>query len=329
MNTTQRALHILLPVLILAVASLGCGLITPPTPTPEPTNTPEPTDTPVPTETPVPTPTQTPTPTPIPLPEMTSFTSAQIGLSIRYPDDWYMEEERDSTSSVIFATEEDFEPDETEGAALGIVIVPLLGVAELSGVEELWEAFASEATDDETVIGEPESIVVGGQDAVRGSYGSTEDDYDGWLTMVIVDDYGYALLAVVSPAEDWEDYAPTFSEMLDSIEFFEPSAGDDGDGSDFAERDDVPIPADAEVTFNMQAMVTYLTGATVADAVQFIEDNWPDYGWEADTTNILHQPGEGLLFYIKGSETAMIAVDEDDDSTNTSVIILIVEEEEE
>jgi hypothetical protein len=330
MNTSKRALRILLPVLILTVASLGCGLLTPPTPTPEPTNTPEPTDTPVPTETPVPTPTSTPTPTPVPLPELTSFTNAQMGLSISYPADWYMEEEEGvSTSSVIFATEEDFEPDETDGAALGIVTVPLAG-ADLSGVEELWEAFAAEATDGETAIGEPESLTIGGEDAVRGSYGSEEDDYDGWLTMVIAEDYGYAFLAVVSPAEDLEDYITTFDAMMDSVEFSEPSAsgGDDG-GDEFGARDDVPTPADAEVTLNMQAMVSYLTEATIPEAVQFIEDNWPDYGWEADTTNILHQPGEGLLFYTKGSETAMIAVDEDDESPNTSVVILIVEEEEE
>ena len=120
--------------------------------------------------------------------------------------------------------------------------------------------------------------------------------------------------------------------MLDSVEFSAPTVGDDGGdggdggGVDLGARDDIPIPADAEVTLNMQAMVSYLTGATIPDAVQFVEDNWPDYGWEADTSNILHQPGEGLLFYIKGTETAMIAVDEDEDSGQTSVVVLIVEE---
>jgi hypothetical protein len=239
------------------------------------------------------------------------------------------EDEGGSTVSVIFATEEDFEPDESNGAALGIVTVPLGGAG--FSVEELWEAFASEAADGAADIGDSESIVIGGQDAVRGSYGSADDDYDGWLSMVVVGEYGYAFLAVVSPAEDLDEYEPTFDAMLESVEFSEGGAAGDGDGdggSDFGAREDVPIPADAEVTLNMQAMVTYLTEATIPDAVQFVEDNWPDYDWEADTGNILHQPSEGLLFYIKGDETAMVAVDEDEESGMTSVIILIVEEEE-
>ncbi len=324
MNTTKKALHILLPVLILAVASLGCGFITPPTPTPEPTNTPEPTDTPVPTETPVPTPTSTPTPTPIPLPEMSAYTNEQVGLSMDYPADWYMQEdEGDSTTSAIFSTEKDFEPGQVDGAGFGVVAVALEGA--ITDVEELWDLFAGEASGEGTQIGAPESTSVGGQDAVRGSYESVEDDYYGWLTMVIANDYGYVFLAVVSPTDDWADYEPTFNTLLDSVEFSEPGAG--GGGGDFASRDDIPIPADAEVSLDMQTMVSYLTEATIADAVQFIQDNWPDYGWEADTGNVLHQPGEGLLFYLKGSETAMIAVSEDEDSGKTSVIALIVVEE--
>ncbi|MBN1812093.1 MAG: hypothetical protein JXA14_09685 [Anaerolineae bacterium] len=325
MNTTKRTLHILLPVLILAVASLGCGFITPPTPTPEPTNTPEPTDTPVPTETPVPTPTLTPTPTPIPLPEMSTYTNERLGLSMDHPAGWYMEEDEEAaTTSVVFSTEENFEPAQADGAGFGVVAVALEGA--ITDVEDLWNLFAGEALDEGTQIGDPESSIVGGQDAIGGSYASTEDDYYGWLTMVIANDHGYVFLAVVSPADDWKDYEPTFNALLDSVEFFEPGAGGDG-GDDFASRDDVPIPADAEVALNMQQMVSYLTEATVANAVQFIEDNWPDYGWEADTGNILHQPGEGLLFYLKGSETAMIAVSEDEDSGKTSVVILIVVEE--
>lgn len=333
MNTTKKTLHILLPILILAVASLGCGFITPPTPTPEPTNTPQPTDTPEPTETPIPTPTPTPTPTPIPLPEVTAYTNAKMGLSISYPADWYMEEDEDlSSNSVVFATDEAFEPGEAEGAVFGVVAISLAGYG-VSDVEELWDAFSSEMAGESVQIGEPEPFPVGDQDGVKGTYESAEDDYYGWIVMVLANDYGYAFLAVGSPTEDWEDYEATFDEMFASVEFFEPSAdGDDdgdGDGGDeFASRDDVPIPADAEVTLNMQSMVSYLTEATIADAVQFIEDNWPDYGWEADTSSILHQPSEGLLFYIKGDETALIAVDEDDESTKTSVNILIVAEEE-
>jgi len=328
MNTTKRVLHVLLPVLILTVASLACGPITPPTSTPEPTNTPEPTKTPIPTETPVPTPTSTPTPTSIPLPEMDAYTNEQIGLSMDYPADWYMEEdEGDSTTSVIFSTEEDFDPGQVDGAGFGLIAVDLEGA--ITDVEELWDLFAGEASDEDTQIGDPEPSTVGGQDAVGGSYASTADDAYGRLTMVIANDYGYVFLAVVSPVDDWEDYEPTFNALLDSVEFSEPSlGGDGGGGGDLAARDDVPIPADAEVSLDMQTMVSYLTGATVPGAVQFVEDNWPDYGWVADTSNILHQPSEGLLFFTKGKETAMIAVSEDDeDSTKTSVVVLIIEEE--
>ena len=54
----------------------------------------------------------------------------------------------------------------------------------ITDVEELWDLFAGEVSDENTQIGDPKPSTVGGQDAVGGSYESTEDDFYGWLTMV-------------------------------------------------------------------------------------------------------------------------------------------------
>jgi hypothetical protein len=108
--------------------------------------------------------------------------------------------------------------------------------------------------------------------------------------------------------------------MLDSVEFFEPADEPAGEG-----RTDVPIPPGADVTLNMEGMVMYQVEGSMADAVQFIEDNWPDDGWVADTDNFLYSPSEGLLIYLKGDEMAMIAVSEGegDDAGTTGVVAII------
>lgn len=320
MNTSKKTL-ILLPTLILIAASLACGPLTPPTPTPEPTNTPEP------TETPIPTPTLTPTPTPIPLPEMTFYISAQMGLSIDYPVDWYMEEGGDtSSSSVVFATKADFEPNEEEGAIFVAISLPVAGLG-VSDIEELWDGLSSEMADEDIQIGEPESFTVGSQDGVKGTYESKEDDYYGWIVMVLTNDYGYAFLAVCSPTENWEDYEATFDEMFASAKFFEPGAGGD-DGSTFTSRTDIPIPDDAEIQLDMTTMFSYLTEASIIDAARFCEENWPDHGWTANKDDILYTVSEetGLLFFSKDAETALVAITIDDDTGKTMVSIIISEE---
>jgi hypothetical protein len=172
---------------------------------------------------------------------------------------------------------------------------------------------------DDADVSQPETIDIGGAEGQIAFIEGTDEDYMGFIAMAVANDYVYVFAAVASPASSWEDYELIFDAMLDSVELFEPAGTSAGEG-----RDDVPIPPGATVALNMPEMVMYQVDGSVADAVQFIQDNWPDYGWLADTDSFLHQPSEGLLIYTKGGEIGMIAVTEGegDDVGKTDVIAL-------
>jgi hypothetical protein len=202
--------------------------------------------------------------------------------------------------------------------------VPLgdLGITD-ADMDELWDTFAESMAEDADV-GPPEDYDIGGTNGRVASLEGTDEDYQGYVAMAIANDYAYVFAAVASPADSWEDYEDIFVAMLDSVEFFQPEMSAIGEG-----RDDVPIPPGADVSLNMEEMVMYVVEESVADAVQFVEDNWPDYGWVADTGNLLHAPSEGLLIYLKDGEMALVAVSEGEgeEAGMTSVVVLIGPEE--
>jgi hypothetical protein len=320
----RRLLLTSLSILFLTSSILACGFLPTPEPTPTPTDTPTPTATPTPT--PTPTPTLTPTPTEIPLPDMDTYANDAIGISMSYPADWEMEpQESMGMVGAMFSTVADFSlGGSQDGAGLVMIAIPLKDYG-LSGddVDELWDEFA-ESVSGGADVGESQSYDIGGTSGRFATIESTEDDYKGYVAMAAANDYAYIFVAVASPAESWEDYEAVLMAMLDSVEFDEPTGSSTGEG-----RTDVPIPPDADISLNMQEMIMYQVDGSPEDAVQFIENNWPDEGWKADTDNFLHAPSEGLLIYLKEGEMAMIAVTagEGDDVGKTDVVILIAPQE--
>ena len=331
MHTLNKRRSALVSILCLALATLACGILKPaePTPTLPPTAVP-PTDTPLPSPTPPPTstplPTLPPTPMPPPAGSMQTYSNETMGLSIDYPSDWYADQEEGAVSTVTFATEMGFEPgDSGVGAALGIFAIPLAGSG-ISDVEDLWDMLATEFAEEDTAIGEPEPFPVGGKDGLAATVESPSDDVYGWLIMTIANQRTYLFVAACSPPDAWDDYEDTFSAMLDSVEFAEIAAGT-GTGS-FTARDDVPIPDDAEVIADLPTVLGYRTTASIEEAAEFCESAWPDYGWTAETDNMLYGVTDegGLLVFIKDNERALVAIALDDTSEQTQVSIVIGEE---
>jgi hypothetical protein len=256
---------------------------------------------------------------------METYTNEAIGISMSYPADWEFEpEEGMGMVGAMFSTVEGFDVGGPEdGAGLVLLAIPLADFGMSSDdVDELWDEFA-EGMSGEADVGEPELIDIGGADGQLAMIESAEEDMKGYVAMTTANDIAYIFAAVASPASTWEDYEMVLMAMLDSVEFFEPAEAPVEEG-----RSDVPIPPDADVSLQMPEMVMYQVEGSVADAVQFIEDNWPDEGWVADTDNFLHSPAEGLLIYTKDGEMAMVAVSEGEgeDAGKTDVVAIFAEE---
>jgi hypothetical protein len=219
-----KSLRALVPLLVLTALSLACGFIPTPTPTPTPTNTPTSTPTPTetPTPTPTPTPTETPTPTPDPLPDKDTYTTDIGGYSIDYPGAWLVDDAPSTGGSLlaVIMTKEFFKSNGEEGAALLILSVPQTDPE--TTVDEWWENFESDMSSPSVSLGKPESIEIGGEDAIRAPFQDKVNEAQGWIAITIANEYEYAFIARVIPDTDWEEYELTLQAVLDSIEFFPP-----------------------------------------------------------------------------------------------------------
>jgi hypothetical protein len=302
----KKNLSVLLPALLLATLILSCSLGTESTPLPLPSTL-----------------TSMPSPT---APELLgeTYTGEEMGFSVGYPDDWGAEPD---AGQVIIATSRGFEPAVDEGAAFAAFADPSQDL-DAGSLEDLWGMTADVFEAD---VGEPEPFVVGGEEALRGTFENTEDGFHGWLIAAFSNDYGYFFVAVVNPVDTWGEYEDTFSAMLDSVEFFPPVAAEpmEGPADEVTSRDDVPTPPDAEVVLDLPEIQGYMTYATVVEAAAFVEDNWPGYGWEAEADNFLYMIDEesSLLILTKEGKIATVAISADAGSGRTEVSIVIGEEE--
>jgi hypothetical protein len=155
------------------------------------------------------------------LPEMETYTGEEMGFSIGHPVDWFVES---SAMGVVFASNEEMLSRDADGAGLAVFVVP---AAQLEGGLETTEV-TDEALSDEwgsvvggmgIPVGEPESLTVGGEEALRGTIDDTEEGIVGWLAMTRSSGNLYMFLALARPTDLWGDNEPVLGAMLDSVEF--------------------------------------------------------------------------------------------------------------
>jgi hypothetical protein len=182
-----------------------------------------------PTSTLPPTPTLVSTPTPIPSPTVNwlTYQSDELGISMQYPQEWFMEE--DSLSrTVIFAENEDdlemgdFLTGTSFAAASGSI--EELGMASARETLQFITGFLSEEYTD-IEIGEIEPYRIDNEDGalmtVEGEFDREGVQLKAWIAVAVVNDYVYMLLAG-APVEDWEEQGAVLQAMLDSVQLSEP-----------------------------------------------------------------------------------------------------------
>lgn len=232
----QRSLSGLTLAILFVLIIGACGE----TPTPEPTNTPVP-PTAVP-PTPVP-PTAVPatavpatvlpaTAAPIlspalPLGEET-YSSAEAGFSIGYPEGW----QAIGFGPIAFIAE-------SEEAMSGDTPTSPFILISVDSLENVYDVDASSATNAEEMlavvtedfesdtsveVGEVEGLRVGGEDAAAVDIWGEDEGIQlaGRIVAVYMDDRG-AVIIGIAPAEAWQDFRGTFDAILDSVTFFAPT----------------------------------------------------------------------------------------------------------
>ncbi len=152
------------------------------------------------------------------------YRNAAGGYSLRYPEGWHYKEQG---SQVTFAESEDALETGIEKAPMVMFTAgPLDEMAESLGLEALTdpaESLEAIAGRLDAEPGEVETGQIAGYQAALTSISGTMGDtsYGGGLAIVLVEERGILATGLALP-DQWDDFRPTFIDMLNSLSFFEP-----------------------------------------------------------------------------------------------------------
>jgi tetratricopeptide (TPR) repeat protein len=152
------------------------------------------------------------------------YTNAGNGYSISYPNGWYNVEEGNRTS--FAESKEDYQSSTLESPLITILVAPLEQTAESFGLDE-----SAAPTDFLLVmtgrVGAQVEVmdslqIAGYPAAVAATSGTVQDSpYSGNMIMILVEERIF-LIEAIAPPEQWDDFRPTFVDMVNSLTFFEP-----------------------------------------------------------------------------------------------------------
>jgi hypothetical protein len=148
------------------------------------------------------------------------YTSAALGLSLRYPEGWIYEEHGDQ---VIFGSSDQI----ISGAELGtgaVLLVIRNPLEDVLTAEALLEMMLSEMPFGGMEMSDMEPRTVGGERGAMVTFEGIPQGEDvrlaGFLVAADHGDCGYLFLAI-SAVDEWCNYGPVLETTLDSVQFTE------------------------------------------------------------------------------------------------------------
>jgi Flp pilus assembly protein TadD len=146
------------------------------------------------------------------------------GYSISYPAGWYYVEDEDRTS--FAESREDYEAPSLRSPLITILLTPLtptakdFGLGESAAPTEFLQVIADRIGAEVAGI---ESLQIADYPAaVADTSGVVLDSpYSGNMLIILVEERMF-LIEAIAPPDQWEDFRPTFVDMVNSLTFFEP-----------------------------------------------------------------------------------------------------------
>ncbi len=149
---------------------------------------------------------------------MERFESEELGFSIEYPADWYMEEGPDA---FLFSSAG---PDNSDGGNFAVAFTP---IGEIPGetLEEMFEMVRQAMVSGPgpgITIGGIEEIEIDGNRALLQTVIDENEDTSVVASIMglVAEDYFCFLMTMITPMELEAQIQPLLSKMLSSIEFF-------------------------------------------------------------------------------------------------------------
>jgi hypothetical protein len=185
-------------------------------PTATSTNTPQPTATATPeptlTFTPKPVtkaPSATPKPTVDAIADRQTFTG--MGVSVAYPGAWQV----NARPPLIAISSPDLA---SSGRQTGAEI--MIGVSPANPDDTLqvrWDAFAAKFPN--VTLAAPDTVTLGGEEALRGLFSDPSDGSHGWVTISRHAGLTWLIITQAIPNDNWANYEATFRAMLRTFYF--------------------------------------------------------------------------------------------------------------
>jgi len=185
---------------------------------------------------PSPSPTWSPSPalTPTALPEPTvaplwnTYSSDELGVSLDYPWDWFLQEDVSQRRVVFAAEEENLQVAEfLTGTSFAAVVntVSEMGTEAPDEILDQVSGYLASAFE-QVQFGEVLVPTIDGREgtlmSVEGQLGDGGEPLRGWVAAVVAYEQAYVFTAA-APAESWPQYEPVFQEMLGSVRLAAPS----------------------------------------------------------------------------------------------------------
>ena len=151
--------------------------------------------------------------------------NAKGGYSMLYPEGWYVTG-RDTETSLA-PSKEDYEAPTLQSPLITFITWPLaeatrnFALEEDAGPEEFLVLMAERL---ESETGEVESAEIAGYPAAFAATSGTLEgaSYGGDLIIILAGDRLF-LAEALAPSDQWDQFRPTFVEIINSLSFFEPS----------------------------------------------------------------------------------------------------------
>jgi hypothetical protein len=176
-----------------------------------------------------PSPTLTPTALPEPIaPSLwTAYSSGEMGVSLNYPGDWFVQETVGQKQVVFAPEEENLQVAEFLKGTSFAAIVSTTSEVGTDAPDEILDNVSGllANTYGRLQFGEMLAPSIDGHDgtlmSVEGEFGSTGGPLRGWVAAVVAYEHAY-VFAAAAPSEAWPEYEPVFRSMLDSVRLSEP-----------------------------------------------------------------------------------------------------------
>lgn len=179
-----------------------------------------------------PTATTMPTPTPEPQADLQQvYRNEGAGYSMNLPEEWVIQD----FFFITYAASSQAALDQANGAddeefvspvIMAMIVPPEEEDFEANSIEELNDQMMEEFEPDPGLtFSEPVKLTVGGLDAMSVDISGTDPDTGqeiyGRMISVMGPQHAGVFIAA-SPLADWEEFEPTFTAIIESVEFFEP-----------------------------------------------------------------------------------------------------------